>query len=1548
MDAPQTKPPVSEMTEAVQEARDEALGANVHSFDPSASPAEKAAQARKAASAVTPVDMSAAPSLRKGELGQFTKDGGSSVSSDVGTKGEKIEVTTGAKAAEFESTKEKESGKPLNDAERAKKIAQDEGRVDEDGVKSPPGAMPNKEAEKGKPREIPSWFAIGWNGQDKSFFLSPEDARERSILSDFFTDAYHNAGIIVFAVVATHFVTLFGGGWGWMVIILAVCATYYETSIKRVRRNVRDDMAREVAKKGLKTEVESAAWINSFLQRFWLIYEPILSATIVASVDQVLSVSTPAFLDSLRLTTFTLGTKPPHIDHVRTFPDTDEDVVVMEWAVSFTPNDLADMTHAAAAKKVNPKVVLEIRIGKGIASIGKDIIVEDISFKGVMRIKLKLMNNYPHVKTVDLSFMHPPDFDFVLRPVGFDLNSVFPGLYSFIKSTVDSSIGPMLYDPNTFTLDLEQMLSGAPIDTAVGVLAVTIHSGKGLKGTKIGAGAPDPYVSISISNRAELAKTKIKRNTSTPHWQETHFVLLNTLNDALTMKVFDYNDHRPDSDLGTVSFDLKSLADDGEQPDLIGEVILDGKPRGQVRYDLNYYPVLKPTKLADGTLEPVPETTAGVARVVVHQAKDLDPKGEQINPFNVLSLNNQRVHRSQTLKRTANPVWEKAHELLVTAKDSAVIGVEVVDDNSIRSDTKLGFCKVRLVDILEANSKGNDWFPLSNARSGKVRITAEWKPVLMAGAINGAGAYTAPLGVVRFWFKRSRDLKNVEAFTGGKSDPYARILSKGLVVARTMVHDNNLDPEYDEIVYVQVHSPRDSFVIEVMDYNHNTKDRTLGQTEFSVSGILAEGPDKRNRPWIGTGKVSKTEMLKSDNKRTVKGNIEFEAEFFPCTPLKNVSFTPPDEMSSQAKITEVDEDESGANEETIEPEGDGKAAVSTPTTASFVSPPTSPSKPNASGSNGGAKEEDEGVTVPREQLLRTQTGVLAFQVISGNLSRKGARLEVLMDGGYWPCFSTERSRSAHNTWDEIGEVLIRELDFSTITLALNDAEKDTREDILAKVQIDMNDFLENTLDKPYTFTLLPTEGHSSRSTVTIMSKYIPVDMQILPRESVNNSGVIRVDVLDAKGLPSADRNGKSDPYAIFELNDERVHKTEVVKKTLAPVWNEKFEMQVPSREAARFIVEVHDWDRVGASDKLGRAQIDLRDIEPFEPAERTVQLYDFKNTSQTAGTIRIRMVFQPGFIYRSRKATSTFSAGRIGTTLGGGAMAVGGGLVGAGGAVGKAGVGAVGTVGKAGIHGVGTVGKVGVQGVGAVGKGVGAVGKGVFGLGRRGTKEGVAASPSMAELADADAAAAAGYSVPAADGVEVLATDTAPFPTSAAGAVVAAAGTLTVTVGDLSGGADASEKKAVIVKLGSKTVLETHSHKSADGKVTYGETAAVKTPADGETELGFAVVHKKTFGGDKVFSSAVLPVWQHISPTAPATTVTLPLSGSHPGELVVSLSWIPVPAFLNSGSRAPSEADVRSLADSTAGGSPAGKTRSRFSSGRFGRHKDRETTPVVE
>ena len=70
-----------------------------------------------------------------------------------------------------------------------------------------------------------------------------------------------------------------------------------------------------------------------------------------------------------------------------------------------------------------------------------------------------------------------------------------------------------MYDPNVYTLNLEQMLSGKPLDAAIGVAQVLIRSARGIKGVKIGGGTPDPYVSLNIENRTELCRTKHKPNT---------------------------------------------------------------------------------------------------------------------------------------------------------------------------------------------------------------------------------------------------------------------------------------------------------------------------------------------------------------------------------------------------------------------------------------------------------------------------------------------------------------------------------------------------------------------------------------------------------------------------------------------------------------------------------------------------------------------------------------------------------------------------------------------------------------------------------------------------------------------------------------------------------------------------------------------------------------------------------------------------------------------------------------------------------------------------
>jgi Ca2+-dependent lipid-binding protein len=40
---------------------------------------------------------------------------------------------------------------------------------------------------------------------------------------------------------------------------------------------------------------------------------------------------------------------------------------------------------------------------------------------------------------------------------------------------IHSILGPMMYQPNVFTLNFKQLLSGAPIDTAIRVIKVVTH-----------------------------------------------------------------------------------------------------------------------------------------------------------------------------------------------------------------------------------------------------------------------------------------------------------------------------------------------------------------------------------------------------------------------------------------------------------------------------------------------------------------------------------------------------------------------------------------------------------------------------------------------------------------------------------------------------------------------------------------------------------------------------------------------------------------------------------------------------------------------------------------------------------------------------------------------------------------------------------------------------------------------------------------------------------------------------------------------------------------
>lgn len=101
----------------------------------------------------------------------------------------------------------------------------------------------------------------------------------------------------------------------------------------------------------------------------------------------------------------------------------------MDWTVSFVPDDLTGMTEEDIEKKENPKVVLNIRLGKGFMGTAFPVLLEDMSFRGRIRVKLQFMSKMPHVKLVEVCFMEKPQFDYVLKPLGgetfgFDVNNV--------------------------------------------------------------------------------------------------------------------------------------------------------------------------------------------------------------------------------------------------------------------------------------------------------------------------------------------------------------------------------------------------------------------------------------------------------------------------------------------------------------------------------------------------------------------------------------------------------------------------------------------------------------------------------------------------------------------------------------------------------------------------------------------------------------------------------------------------------------------------------------------------------------------------------------------------------------------------------------------------------------------------------------------------------------------------------------------------------------------------------------------------------------------
>ena len=328
-------------------------------------------------------------------------------------------------------------------------------------------------------------------------------------------------------------------------------------------------------------------------------------------------------------------------------------------------------------------------------------------------------------------------------------------------------------------------------------------------------------------------------------------------------------------------------------------------------------------------MEAPPDSETGIVRLTLHQAKDLG--GSRTHHLNAFARvytggSTKEIFSTAVMKQSDEPIWESSTEFLVPERKHSVITIAVLD-TQFGADPTLGTMTVQLTDLLAARDRQQDWWPLQRSKSGgKIRLTAEWKPVAMTGSLSGAGVYVPPIGMLRVWIKKAVDVKNVEGAMGGKSDPYVRIMGNNKVLGRTEVINNNLNPEWDQIVYVPVHNPRENLIVEMMDYQNLGKDRTLGITELKVADCAQPSNDPMY-PYESKGKQERADRIRFKNLEW-KGTLYYEVDFKPAVSLKGgVSF--------DAKKNELEEaaEEVAAND-----------MASPPTSPTSAKNPVSPSK----------------------------------------------------------------------------------------------------------------------------------------------------------------------------------------------------------------------------------------------------------------------------------------------------------------------------------------------------------------------------------------------------------------------------------------------------------------------------------------------------------------------------------------------------------------------------------------------------------------------------
>nr|XP_033773573.1 multiple C2 and transmembrane domain-containing protein 1 isoform X2 [Geotrypetes seraphini] len=225
-------------------------------------------------------------------------------------------------------------------------------------------------------------------------------------------------------------------------------------------------------------------------------------------------------------------------------------------------------------------------------------------------------------------------------------------------------------------------------------------------------------------------------------------------------------------------------------------------------------------------------------------------------------------------------------------------------------------------------------------------------------------------------------------------------------------------------------------------------------------------------------------------------------------------------------------------------------------------------------------------------------------------------------------------------WREQFDFHLYEEQGGTIDITVWDKDAGKRDDFIGRCQIDLS-----ALGKEQTHKLeLPLqEGEGCLVLLVTLTASAAISVSDLPLSSLeyrkqqedilqryslmksfqnlNDVGHLQVKVIRAEGLMAADVTGKSDPFCVVELNNDRLL-THTVYKNLNPEWNKVFTFNIKDIHSA-LEVTVYDEDRDRSADFLGKVAIPLLSIQNGE--QKAYVLKNKQLTGPTKGVIYLEI-----------------------------------------------------------------------------------------------------------------------------------------------------------------------------------------------------------------------------------------------------------------------------------------------------------------------------------